>query len=110
MRAEYNKNALESLLQGGMQDLSLPPPTLLEQRVFELELLGLADVEEELGMPSSVRRFAAVSLQSAKPSFYITTDRELLRLRDVLEYRYGMSILSISEALLLLHETDGPPN
>lgn len=94
------------------QWLSVPrlPLTMLEQRVLEIERMGLLDVEDEDGMPSSARQFATASLRREPPPFFITLDDELLRVRDVLEARYGLRILSFPEAILLLRETDGPLN
>ena len=79
-----------------------PPPTLLEQRVLEMEGLGLLDEEEAPGVPSSIRQYAMVSLRHHKPSYFITVDDQILSYRDMLEFRYGMPILSVFEAVILL--------
>ena len=68
------------------------------------------DVEDADGLPSSARQFAMASLRVTPPPFFITMDEELLTFRPVLEARYGLRILSFPEAVLLLRETDGPPN
>ena len=86
-----------------------PHPGLLEQRVLELESLGMIDVEEMPGMPSSVRQYAIASLQHTKPAYFITYDDALLAHRDEVEPRYGLAILSVYEAMLLLRDND-PPN
>lgn len=87
-----------------------PLPGLLEQRVLELEGLGMLDAEDMPGVPSSIRQFAIASLQHTKPPYFITYDPELLTHRDALETRYGLAILSVHEAMLLLRATDGPTN
>lgn len=87
-----------------------PPAGLLEERVLELEDLGLLDEEDLPGVPSSVRLFAAASLLHKKPPYFVTVDDQILSRRDILEPRYGMIIISIPEAVMLLRETDGPPN
>ncbi len=94
------------------QWLSVPriPYTLLEQRVLEIERMGLLDVEDEDGMPSSARQFATASLLRMPPPFFLTMDHELLRVREVLETRYSLRILSFPEAILLMRETNGPLN
>lgn len=85
-----------------------PPAVLLEQRIIELEDLGLVDVEETPGQPSAVRQFAIMSLLRERPPFFVTMDRLMLQFRAVLEYRYRMPILSILEAYLLLRDADRP--
>jgi len=87
-----------------------PPAGLLEERVLELEELGLLDEEDLPGLPSSVRQFAMASLLHRKPPFFVTVDDQLLACRDILESRYGMMIFSISEAIMLMRESDGPPD
>jgi hypothetical protein len=101
---------LANYMQIQWKGYSLPPAGLIEQRVMELESLGLLDEEEMPGVPSYMRQFAIASLQHSKPPFFITLDNELLELRDELEIRYGMKILSIPEAILLLRDANGPPN
>ncbi|HEY3376077.1 MAG TPA: hypothetical protein VGL77_01165 [Armatimonadota bacterium] len=88
----------------------LPPAGLLEERVLELERMGLLDVEDLPGVPSSIRQFATASLLHKKPPYFVTLDDDLLEFRDTLEARYGLMIFSIPEALMLLREIDGPPN
>jgi len=89
---------------------SIPPIGLLEQRVLELESMGLVDVEEIEGIPSSLRQYAIASLQHTKPAYFITSDDELLLHRDAVETRFGLMILSIYEAMLLLRDGNDPPN
>lgn len=101
---------LANLLQSQWQGQLLLPAGLLEERVLELESLGLLDVEEMPGVPSNMRQFAIASLKHNKPSYFITLDEELLDHRDELENRYGMDILSVPEAIMLLRDNDGPPN
>jgi hypothetical protein len=98
------------LLQSQWRGLPAPHAGLLEQRVLELEHLGMVDIEEIPGIPSSMRQYAIASLQRSKPPFFVTHDDELLFHREILEGRYGLKILSIQEAILLLRETNGPPN
>jgi hypothetical protein len=86
----------------------VPPAVLLEQRVLELEGIGLSDAEEEPGIPSSLRQYAIASLQHSKPEYFVTFDGDLLAARDVLEPRYGLVILSVQEAVLLLQPGGGP--
>lgn len=106
--------ALENLLAGAYWDeprrQPAQPPWLLEGRVLELERMGLSDEEPFPGMASSARRFALASLLHHKPPYFVTHDDAILVLRDVLECRYGLKILSIPEAIMLLHEANGPPN
>jgi hypothetical protein len=87
-----------------------PHPGLLEQRVMELESLGMSDLEEMPGVPSTVRQYAIASLQHTKPAYFITYDDMLLTHREELETRYGLAILSVYEAMLLLRDNDAPPN
>lgn len=87
-----------------------PPAAILEERVLELEQLGLSDDDDFSGEPSSVRLFATVSLLHKKPPYFVTFDEDLLLRREILEVRYGMEILSIPEAIMLLRDLDGPPN
>jgi len=87
-----------------------PPATLLEERVLELEYIGVADEEELPGIPSCARQFAISSLQHHKPLYFVTFDDQMILLRDVIESRYGVKILSVSEAILLLRDTHGPTN
>ena len=101
---------LDDLIQHQWTPQFAMPEGLLEQRVLELERLGLVDIDDLPGMPSPVRQFAIASLQSQKPPYFITIDDDLLDCRDILEVRYGMHILSIPEALMLLKDQDGPPN
>ena len=101
----YDSESVErvtQMVQSQWRHEPQPPPTLLEQRVLEMEHLGLQDEEEEHGIPSSIRQFAIVSLRHHKPSYFITLDDQILSNRDTLEYRYGMSILSVYEAIMLL--------
>jgi hypothetical protein len=83
---------------------------MLELRVMELEHMGFVDAESLPGEPSSMRQFALATLMDDEMRIFITLDDELLGRRDDLEHRYGMNILSVFEALLLLREDDGPPN
>lgn len=99
---------IESVLYNQWMGQMVPPAVLLEQRVLELEGMGLEDIEEIPGVPSSARQFAIASLQHTKPDFFITTDDTLLFARDILEARYGVVILSIQEAMLLLQEGNVP--
>ncbi len=101
---------LTGLMQAQWLGASQMPATLLEQRVLEIERLGLHDIEDVDGMPSSARQFAMASLRAVPPPFFITLDDELLHFREMLEARYRLRILTFPEALLLLRETDGPPN
>jgi hypothetical protein len=87
-----------------------PPVGLLEERVLELESLGLLDEEDVPGAMSGVRQFAITTLQHHKPPYFVTFDNQLLEFRDVLEARYGLPIFSIREAIMLLRDIDGPPN
>lgn len=87
-----------------------PPMGLLEERILELESLGLLDEEDLPGEPSSVRQFATASLLHRKPPYFVTIDDQLLVYRDILESRYGMIIISIPEAIMLLQKNDAPPN
>lgn len=91
-------------------DQPAPPAGLLEERVLELEHLGLLDEEDQPGIPSSIRQFATASLLHRKPPYFVTLDDDLLERRDLLESRYGMIIYSIPEAIMLLHDNDGPLN
>ncbi|MHB9132191.1 MAG: hypothetical protein ACYDBB_14040 [Armatimonadota bacterium] len=86
-----------------------PLAGLLEERVLELEQLGMEDVDTGVEM-SAPRQYAFASLMHQKPPYFITSDDELLERRDVLEARYGLAIFSPFEAMLLLREDDGPPN
>ncbi len=88
----------------------LPPAGLLEARVMELERMGMLDEEELPGVPSSARQFAIASLSHDKPYFFITVDDQMLLHREHLEDLYHINILSISEAILLLRDSDGPIN
>lgn len=101
---------LQMVLHDQCANYPAPPSALLEQRILELERLGLQDMEREPGIPSSVRQFAITSLRHCKPPFFITYDEEILDVRDCLEDQYGMCIFSIQEALLLMREEDGPIN
>ncbi len=89
----------------------MPPAVLLEQRVMEIELLGLIDEADDPGIPSTIRQFATASLLHWKPPYFVTFDDEFLFFREDLEYRYGLKILSVPEAVLLLRDAaNGPPN
>ena len=98
------------LQQGEWMGQPAPPAGLLEERVLEMERLGLLDEEEMPGIPSSVRLFALASLLHHKPPYFVTLNDQLLEYRDQLESRYGMRIFSLQEAMMLLRESDGPPN
>ena len=87
-----------------------PPAGLLEQRVLELERMGMDDKEEMPGVPSSARQYATASLQHRKPAYFVTYDNSLLKHRAALESRYGLTIFSVYEAALLLQPDDAPPN
>ena len=101
---------LEMMLMHQWAGQAAPHPCLLEQRVLELESLGMSDLEETPGIPSNVRQFAIASLQHTKPAYFITYDDVLLAHRDQLESRYGLAILSVYEAMLLLRDNESPPN
>jgi len=87
-----------------------PHAGLLEQRVLEIERMGLEDEEEAPGVPSSARQYAIASLQHRKPEYFVTYDAVLLAHRETLEMRYGLTILSLYEAALLLQQNDSPLN
>ena len=87
-----------------------PPAGLLEERILELEQMGLTDLVDFQGEISPVRQFALASLLHVKPPYFVTYDDELLAFRDELELKYGMMIYSIPEAIMLFREIDGPPN
>ncbi|OPZ87429.1 MAG: hypothetical protein BWY76_00468 [bacterium ADurb.Bin429] len=110
MRQGTLVETLTDLMKAQWVEGARMPATLLEQRILEIERLGLLDVEDADGLPSSARQFAMASLRVTPPPFFITMDEELLTFRPVLEARYGLRILSFPEAVLLLRETDGPPN
>ncbi len=101
---------LEHILLDQWAGQSTPHAGLVEQRVLELEHMGMLDAEEMPGVPSSLRQYAIATLQHFKPEFFITYDDELLSHRDALELRYGLVILSVHEAMLLLRESNDPPN
>lgn len=101
---------LETMLLNQWSGQIAPHPGLLEQRVLEMEGLGMTDTEDMPGVPSSTRQYAIASLQHTKPAYFITYDEDLLAMRDVIEPRYGLTILSIQEAALLLRDTHEPPN
>lgn len=101
---------VESVLLNQFMGQMPPHAGLLEQRVLELEGMGMDDTEEMPGVPSSARQFAIASLQHTKPAYFVTYDPALLSHRDELEIRYGLPILSVYEAALLLKDFDGPPN
>lgn len=84
------------------------PPVLVEQRILELEALGLADDATSPEMPSTARQYAMASFQRATLSCFITMDEALIMMRDLLELRYGLKILSVPEAIMLLSDTHGP--
>jgi len=87
------------MLMGEWMGQPAPPLGLLEERVLEMESLGLLDEADEPGGLSGVRMFAIASLLHRKPPYFVTMDDRLLEFRDILESRYGMSIFSLSEAL-----------
>ena len=89
---------------------SAPLPGLLEERILELESLGLVDDVEITDEPSSIRQYAMASLLNSKPPYFVTLDPQLIEFRDLLETRYGLMIFSVPEAIMLLRETDEPPN
>jgi len=101
---------LETILMHQWAGQAIPHAGLLEQRVLELESLGMSDDEEMPGVPSTVRQYAIASLQHTKPAYFITYDDLLLAHRETLETRYGLAILSVYEAMLLLRDNDMPPN
>jgi hypothetical protein len=101
---------IPGLLRDQWMGRPLPPAPLLEQRILEMEGMGLEDDEPMPGVPSTMRQFAIASLQGERANFFVTFDDDLLDRRDILEGRYGMKILSVQEAAMLLQETDGPPN
>ncbi|HOF89026.1 MAG TPA: hypothetical protein PLZ36_13130 [Armatimonadota bacterium] len=110
MRQDTLVETLTDLMKAQWAAGARTPATLLEQRVLEIERLGLLDVADADGLPSSARQFAMASLRATPPPFFITMDEALLAYRPVLEARYGLRIFSVPEAALLLRETDGPPN
>ena len=101
---------IETILVSQCNVRTIPPAGYLEQRVLELECMGLEDFEEMPGVPSSLRQFAIATLQHNKPAYFITGDEELLFMRDELEGRYGLMVLSIQEAMLLLRDLHEPPD
>jgi hypothetical protein len=101
---------LEMMMMHQWTGQALPHAGLLEQRVLELESLGMSDAEEMPGVPSTVRQYAIASLQHTKPAYFITYDDLLLAHREELETRYGLAILSVYEAMLLLRDNDTPPD
>jgi len=111
MMGDFGKSIdLEMILMSQWAGQTSLHPGLLEQRVLELESLGMSDAEEMPGVPSTVRQYAIASLQHTKPSYFITYDDVLLSHREYLETRYGLAILSVYEAMLLLRDNDAPPN
>ena len=88
----------------------IPPAGLIESRVMELERMGLEDIDEAPGELNSVRQLAIASLLGEKSSFFITADDEILDRREALENRFGLTILSVQEAFMLLRESSDPPN
>jgi len=88
----------------------VPPAVLLEQRVLEMESMGLIDSNDPESIPGNMRQYAIASLQHSKPEYFVTCDDEMLLRREALESRFGVVILSVYEAMLLLKDTDGPPN
>ena len=101
---------LDTVFVNQWLDQPAPPAGLLEERVLELEALGFIDDEETTGLPSGVRQFAMVSLLHRKPPYFVTIDEQLLNSRECLEERFGLIIISIPEAMMLLKKFDGPPN
>ena len=111
MMIDYEKSGdVEAIIVSQFAGHLPPHPGLLEQRVLELERMGMPDEEEMPGIPSSARQYATASLQHRKPAYFVTYDNILLEHRDALESRYGLEILSVYEAALLLQQNDGPPN
>ena len=84
------------------------PPVLVEQRILELEALGLADEATSPEFPSTARQYAMASFQRATLSCFITMDEAFIMMRDLLEFRYGLKILSVPEAIMLLSDSHGP--
>ena len=101
---------LETILISQWMGRSFPPEGLLEQRVLELESMGLVDTQEFGEMPSNLRQYAIASLQHTKPAYFVTGDDEMLMRREALESRFSLMILSVYEAMLLLREGNEPPN
>ncbi len=64
--------------------------------------MGLVDTEELEGVPGNMRQYAIASLQHSKPDYFVTCDDEILLRREALELRFGLAILSVYEAMLLL--------
>lgn len=81
------------------------PSFLVEQRVLELEVLGLPDTETTPGVPSTVRQYAVASCWQTYVPYFITADPEFLTMRECLEERYGLTILSVPEAIMLFRDT-----
>lgn len=101
---------IETMMMNQWMGQALPHAGLLEQRILELESMGLVDSEEDEGGPSNLRQYAIASLQHSKPHYFVTFDDEILLRREALEVRFGLTILSVFEAMLLFKEIDGPPN
>lgn len=99
---------LDAVFVNKWLDQPPPPAGLLEERILELERLGFIDDEPNTGIPSGVRQFALVSLLHRKPPYFVTADDQLLNSRDSLEIRFGMIIISIPEAMMLLKKFDEP--
>lgn len=99
---------IDSVFVNKWLDQPPPPAGLLEERVLELERLGFVDDEPTTGLPSGVRQFAMVSLLHRKPPYFVTVDEQLLDSRESLENRFGMTIISIPEAMMLLKKFDEP--
>ena len=95
-------------MQGQWRGRPSPPPVFVEQRILELEKIGLTDVEDMPGVPSMTRQYAIASFWRKNLPYFITFDDELLGRREILEDRYGLAILSISEAMMLLRDINGP--
>ena len=68
----------------------------------------VAWVEEVPGVPSMARQYAIASFWKSAVPYFVTFDDALLIRRDMLEDRYGLKILSIQEAIMLLRDTHGP--
>lgn len=110
MTGKYPDMGMTHRLRNTYSGQPSPPAGMLEERVMELESLGFADNADSPSEVSSLRQFVIASLMHTKPEYFVTTNHELLARREFLETRYGVTILSLPEALLLLRDWDGPPN
>jgi hypothetical protein len=111
LSAKATIQSLVHLMQAQWSDLPAYPATVVEERVHELETMGLVDDAAFDAVPGTVRQYAIASLRCSAPlPFFIATDEALLERREALEARFGVRIVTVPEAMLLLHEINGPPN